>query len=43
MSEFPIIRRSDRVIALGMTGGQGTFWSERMIETGTRIVAGVNP
>lgn len=43
MSGFPIIRRSDRILVLGMTGGQGTFWSERMIETGTRIVAGVNP
>jgi succinyl-CoA synthetase alpha subunit len=43
MSGFPIIRRSDRILVLGMTGGQGTFWSERMIETGTNIVAGVNP
>lgn len=43
MRDFPVIRSSDRVIVLGMTGGQGTFWSERMIETGTRIVAGVNP
>ncbi|MCU4160395.1 CoA-binding protein [Acidiphilium sp. AL] len=43
MSGFPIIRRSDRILVLGMTGGQGTFWSERMKEAGTRIVAGVNP
>jgi succinyl-CoA synthetase alpha subunit len=43
MSDFPIIRGSDRVLVLGITGGQGTFWSERMIETGTQIVAGVNP
>jgi succinyl-CoA synthetase alpha subunit len=43
MSDFPIIRRSDRILVLGMTGGQGTFWSECMIETGTRIVAGVSP
>lgn len=43
MNDFPIIRRSDRILVLGMTGGQGTFWSERMIETGTRIVAGVSP
>lgn len=43
MSDFPIIRRSDRVLVLGMTGGQGTFWTERMIEVGTRVVAGVNP
>ncbi|MEE3504071.1 CoA-binding protein [Acidiphilium acidophilum] len=43
MTDFPIIRRTDRILVLGMTGGQGTFWSERMIETGTNIVAGVNP
>ena len=43
MSTFPIIRRSDRVVVIGMTGGQGTFWTERMREVGTQIVAGVNP
>ncbi len=43
MSRFPLLRRTDRVLVLGMTGTQGTFWSERMIETGTNIVAGVNP
>ena len=43
MSDFPLIRRTDRVLVLGMTGSQGTFWTERMIETGTQIVAGVNP
>jgi len=43
MSDFPIIRGSDRVLVLGMTGGQGTFWTERMLETGTRVVGGVSP
>ena len=38
-----IIRGSHRVIVQGITGKQGTFWSERMMEYGTRIVGGVNP
>jgi len=38
-----IVRKSDRVLVLGITGRQGVFWSERMIECGTRIVGGVNP
>ena len=28
---------------MGITGKQGTFWSERMRDYGTRIVGGVNP
>jgi succinyl-CoA synthetase alpha subunit len=43
MSEFPIIRRSDRVLVQGVTGGQGTFWTEKMIECGTKVTGGVNP
>ncbi|SVC05547.1 uncharacterized protein METZ01_LOCUS258401, partial [marine metagenome] len=31
------------VLVQGMTGKQGTFWSERMIEYGTHIRAGVSP
>jgi succinyl-CoA synthetase alpha subunit len=38
-----ILRGSDRVLVLGITGKQGTFWSERMRDYGTRIVGGVNP
>ena len=38
-----IVRREARVLVQGITGRQGTFWSERMMEYGTRIVAGVNP
>ena len=38
-----IIGDDDQVLVQGITGKQGTFWSERMIEYGTRIRAGVNP
>ncbi|MGC1974504.1 MAG: succinyl-CoA synthetase subunit alpha, partial [Pseudolabrys sp.] len=38
-----IVRRKDRVVVLGITGKQGTFWSEKMIAYGTNVVAGVNP
>jgi succinyl-CoA synthetase alpha subunit len=38
-----IIRRSESVLVQGITGKQGTFWSERMSDYGTRIIGGVNP
>jgi len=38
-----IVRRKDRVIVLGITGKQGTFWTEKMIAYGTNVVAGINP
>jgi succinyl-CoA synthetase alpha subunit len=38
-----IVRKKDRVIVLGITGKQGTFWTEKMIAYGTNIVAGINP
>ena len=38
-----IVRRQDRVIVLGITGKQGTFWTEKMIAYGTNVVAGINP
>ncbi|HEY6699410.1 MAG TPA: succinate--CoA ligase subunit alpha [Pseudolabrys sp.] len=38
-----IVRKKDRVVVLGITGKQGTFWSEKMIAYGTNVVAGVNP
>jgi succinyl-CoA synthetase alpha subunit len=38
-----ILRGSETVLVMGITGKQGTFWSERMRDYGTRIVGGVNP
>src|SRR5271154_4163397 len=38
-----IYRRGQRVLVQGITGKQGTFWSEKMMESGTAVVAGVNP
>ena len=38
-----IVRSADRVLVHGITGKQGTYWTERMRAYGTRIVAGVNP
>ncbi|MEM7225968.1 MAG: succinate--CoA ligase subunit alpha [Pseudomonadota bacterium] len=38
-----IVRKDDRVLVQGITGRQGTFWTERMQDCGTRVVGGVNP
>ncbi len=38
-----IITRKHRVLVLGITGKQGTFWAEKMAAYGTGIVGGVNP
>ena len=38
-----IIRGTDRVLVQGITGKQGTFWTERMQECGTNVIGGVNP
>jgi succinyl-CoA synthetase alpha subunit len=38
-----IVRAADRVVVQGMTGRQGSFWTEKMLACGTRIVGGVNP
>jgi succinyl-CoA synthetase alpha subunit len=38
-----IVRDTDRVIVMGITGKQGTFWTERMQAYGTQIVGGTHP
>ena len=38
-----IPRKDTRIIVQGITGKQGTFWTERMQEYGATIVGGVNP
>ena len=38
-----IIRSTERLLVQGITGRQGTFWTERMSEYGTRVIGGVNP
>ena len=38
-----IVAGAERALVQGITGRQGTYWSERMQAYGTRIVAGVNP
>ena len=38
-----IVRKHHRVLVQGITGKQGTFWTERMQEYGTTIMGGVNP
>jgi succinyl-CoA synthetase alpha subunit len=38
-----IITREHNVLVQGMTGRQGQYWTERMLECGTRIVAGASP
>ena len=38
-----IVRGAERVLVQGITGKQGSFWTEKMIAYGTRVVGGVNP
>ncbi len=38
-----IVRGADRVLVMGITGKQGTFWTERMQQYGTQVMGGVNP
>ncbi|OZM71612.1 succinyl-CoA synthetase subunit alpha [Amycolatopsis antarctica] len=38
-----IVTGRDTVVVQGLTGRQGSFWAERMVECGTSIVAGASP
>lgn len=38
-----IFRGNETLLVQGITGKQGTFWSERMRDYGTRVIGGVNP
>ncbi len=38
-----LITRQDTVVVQGITGRQGSFWTRRMTEYGTRVVAGTSP
>src|SRR5579872_909122 len=38
-----ILRGGDTVLVAGITGKQASFWTEKMLECGTKIVAGSSP
>jgi succinyl-CoA synthetase alpha subunit len=38
-----ILRKHHRILVLGLTGKQGTWWTERMIAYGATVSGGVNP
>ena len=38
-----IPRKEHRLLVQGITGKQGTFWTQRMQECGTKVIGGVNP
>lgn len=38
-----LISSQDTVIVQGITGRQGSFWTRRMTEYGTRVIAGTSP
>ena len=38
-----ILQKSHKVLIQGITGRQGSFWSEQMMACGTNIIGGVNP
>jgi len=38
-----IYRRKHRILVQGITGKQGTFWTEKMMACGSTVIGGVNP
>lgn len=38
-----LAKRGDRVLVQGITGREGLYWTERMLQYGTKIVAGSTP
>ena len=38
-----ILRKRHRILIVGMTGKQGTFWSRAMLDYGCAVCGGVNP
>jgi succinyl-CoA synthetase alpha subunit len=38
-----ILRKRHRILVQGITGKQGSWWTERMIEYGATVAGGVNP
>ncbi|MBI5646930.1 MAG: succinate--CoA ligase subunit alpha [Ignavibacteriae bacterium] len=38
-----LVNKKSRIVVQGITGGEGTFHAQQMMEYGTRVVAGVTP
>lgn len=38
-----ILRKHHRILVQGITGRQGSFWTQAMLDYGARVVGGVNP
>lgn len=38
-----ILRKDHRILVQGITGRQGSFWTQAMLDYGARVIGGVNP